>query len=99
MTLADDEVPDVVIIWKFSVPLTAVWVLAMASPVPPTTAAAAAAVSAEAMLLRITGSPSGAIAAGRAPRVRRSRRAEVTTPSVPGLVSLHIGNDAYSGLR
>ena len=64
MTLPVDEVPEVVIIWKFSVPLTPVWVLATASPAPPITAAAAAAVTAEARILRITGSPSGAIAAG-----------------------------------
>jgi hypothetical protein len=41
-----------------------VWVLAAARPAPPITAAAAAAVTAEARILRITGSPSGAIAAG-----------------------------------
>ena len=58
------EVAEVVMSWKCSVPLAAAWVLAAASPAPPIMAAAAATVAAEARILRITGSPSGAIAAG-----------------------------------
>src|SRR5689334_4868634 len=79
------EVAEVDMAWKCSVPLTPVWVLAVASPSPPITAAAAAAVTAEARILRITGSPSVAIAAGGGvPRVRRPGQRLSTPTSLRG---------------
>src|SRR5690348_14597297 len=93
------EVAEVDMAWKCSVPLTPVWVLAVASPAPPSTAAAAATVTAEARILRIAGSPSGAIAAGWVPRVRRPGERLPMPTSLWERVWLHIGSDAYSGLR
>ncbi len=83
MTLPVEPVPVVVIIWKCSVPLAAVWVLAAAIPAPPITVAAAAAVSAEMIILRIAGSPSGAIAARWAPREGGGLISGGNAPSVP----------------
>src|SRR5690242_5595092 len=102
LAIMDDvgEVAEVVMSWKFSVPLTPVWVLAAASPAPPITAAVAAAVTAEARILRIAGSPSGAIAAGvechgcGGPASVCQCRPACGEPVCP-----HIGSDAYSGLR
>src|SRR5690242_1431802 len=100
MTLPVEPVPVVVIIWKCSVPLTAVWVLAAASPAPPSIAAAAVAVRAEMIIFRIAGSPSGANAAGGGmPRVWRPGQRLPTPFSLREPVCPHIGSDAYSGLR